>query len=117
MSTRGTPRVVLVGKQKNHQDYVDICNIISDIRPNQIPREFLHTVFITTQNNRCHELSSKQLSNGVDYENIERYLLDLGIRLPDVQLVEIVIDLEGAQRALKKEVSILDTILNETQVK
>lgn len=117
MSARGTPKVVLVGKQKNHQDYVDICNIISDIRPNQIPREFLHAVLVTTLSNHCHELSNKQLINGVDYENIERYLQDLGIRLPDVQLVEIVIDLDRAQKALKKEVSILDTILNEVHPK
>ena len=117
MPAYSTPRVVLVGKQKNHQDYVDICNIISDIRPSQIPREFLHTVFVTTQNDRCHELSNKQLMNGVDYENIERYLQDLGIRLPDVQLVEIVIDLERAQSALKHEVSVLDTILNQVHVK
>lgn len=117
MSTYGNPRVVLVGKQKNHQDYVDLCNIISDIRPNQIPREFLHTVLVTTQNNHRHELSSKQLSNGVDYENIERYLIDLGIRLPDVRLVEIVIDLERAQKALNQEVSMLTTILSESQPK
>jgi hypothetical protein len=98
MSAYGNPRVVLVGKQKNHQDYVDLCNLISDIRPSQIPREFIHTVLVTTQNNRLHELSNKQLSNGVDYENIEQYLSELGIKIPDVQLVEIV----QVQRAKKR---------------
>lgn len=117
MSTYGTPRVVLVGKQRNHQDYLDLCNLISDIRPNQIPREFLHSVLVTTTNNRKHELSTKQLKNGVDYENIEKYLIDLGIRLPDVQLVEIVIDLERAQKALNTEVSVLTSILKEPNIK
>jgi len=114
MSAYGNPRVVLVGKQKNHQDYVDLCNLISDIRPSQIPREFIHTVLVTTQNNRLHELSNKQLSNGVDYENIEQYLSELGIKIPDVQLVEIVIDLEKTQQTLNHDVKVaLNDILRD----
>lgn len=113
MPAYSTPRVVLVGKQRNHQDYNDICDIISDIRPSQIPREFVHKVLVTTQNNKRHELNNKQLRNGVDYENIERYLTDLGIRLPDVKLVEIVIDLEKTQNALLQDTAILNNILKE----
>lgn len=115
MSTyNAVPRVVMVGKQKNSRDYTELCTLISEIRPAQIPRDFLHKVIITTNSNRQHEIQGVQLSSGVDYENIEKYVTNLGIKLSDVSLVEIVIDLEKTQQALNHDVkSTLDNILSE----
>lgn len=105
MSTYSAPpRVVMVGKQKNSRDYADLCNLISEIRPAQIPKDFLHKVVITTYNNRQHELRGAILGGGVDYDNIEKYVTDLGIKITDVALVEIVIDLEKTQQALNHDV-------------
>lgn len=115
MSTYSAPpRVVMVGKQKNSRDYAELCGLISEIRPAQIPRDFLYKVIITTYSSRQHEVKGAQLSGGVDYENIEKYVTDLGIKLTDVALVEIVIDLEKTQQALNHDVKVaLDDILRD----
>lgn len=98
---KGTPKVVLLGKQTNSKDAdSSIKNILSEIGPSDIPCEFLHTIVINTEDGNKYKISdSKQ---DISYAHIEKYIATLGLKEP-IESIEIVVDLDKIKRHLEEE--------------
>jgi len=73
----------------------------------------LDSVFLTLVDETKYQVSSDMLENGVDYENLDRYIERLGLNA-DIKLIEIIIDLDATKSVLKDASgSYLDDLFND----
>lgn len=107
-----TPKIVMMGKGSAGNTTVN--DIIRTIQPSMIPSNLLHGLYVTLYNDQRYRVQNADLGEGLDYEQIERYLTNMGVTT-DIKLVEVVIDLDAVQ-AMLKELSdeILDPIFYPT---
>ena len=107
-----TPQVVILGKGKQ-SELKATHNLIKSIQPSSVPPELLDSVFLTLADETKYQVSSDMLENGVDYENLDRYVERLGLNA-DIKLIEIIIDLDATKTVLKDASgSYLDDLFNE----
>jgi hypothetical protein len=107
-----TPQVVILGKGKQ-SELKATHNLIKSIQPSSVPPELLDSVFLTLADETKYQVSSDMLENGVDYENLDRYIERLGLNA-DIKLIEIIIDLDATKAVLKDASgSYLDNLFNE----
>jgi hypothetical protein len=107
-----TPQVVILGKGKQ-SELKATHNLIKSIQPSSVPPELLDSVFLTLADETKYQVSSDMLENGVDYENLDRYIERLGLNA-DIKLIEIIIDLDATKTVLKDASgSYLDDLFNE----
>lgn len=108
---KGTPKVVLLGKQSKIEDKDLVNSILSKIEPSELPTEFLHKIVINTVDGSSYNINDKQ--KYISYSNIEQYVKQLGIK-EDIESIEIVIDLDKIRQHLEKETnSILENIFKD----
>ena len=106
-----TPQVVILGKGKQ-SELKATHNLIKSIQPSSVPPELLDSVFLTLVDETKYQVSSDMLENGVDYENLDRYIERLGLNA-DIKLIEIIIDLDATKTVLKDASgSYLDDLFN-----
>lgn len=107
-----TPKILIVGVGKNAG--TDAINaIISTVEPTQIPCVLLEGMYVTLNDGTKYKVEKQYLGEGVDYRNIEQSLSKLGIR-KDIRLIEIVIDLDAAQRLFARHsADILDPLFED----
>jgi hypothetical protein len=106
-----TPQVVILGKGKQ-SELKATHNLIKSIQPSSVPPELLDSVFLTLADETKYQVSSDMLENGVDYENLDRYIERLGLNA-DIKLIEIIIDLDATKTVLKDASgSYLDDLFN-----
>lgn len=107
-----TPQVVILGKGKQ-SELKATHNLIKSIQPSSVPPELLDSVFLTLADETKYQVSSDMLENGVDYENLDRYIERLGLNA-DIKLIEIIIDLDATKSVLKDASgSYLDDLFND----
>lgn len=107
-----TPQVVILGKGKQ-SELKATHNLIKSIQPSSVPPELLDSVFLTLADETKYQVSSDMLENGVDYENLDRYIERLGLNA-DIKLIEIIIDLDATKAVLTDASgSYLDNLFNE----
>ena len=107
-----TPQVVILGKGKQ-SELKATHNLIKSIQPSSVPPELLDSVFLTLADETKYQVSSDMLENGVDYENLDRYIERLGLNA-DIKLIEIIIDLDATKVALTDASgSYLDNLFND----
>ncbi|MDA8897452.1 hypothetical protein N9I83_00285 [bacterium] len=107
-----TPQVVILGKGKQ-SELKATHNLIKSIQPSSVPPELLDSVFLTLVDETKYQVSSDMLENGVDYENLDRYIERLGLNA-DIKLIEIIIDLDATKSVLKDASgSYLDDLFND----
>ena len=107
-----TPQVVILGKGKQ-SELKATHNLIKSIQPSSVPPELLDSVFLTLADETKYQVSSDMLENGVDYENLDRYIERLGLNA-DIKLIEIILDLDATMVALlDASGSYLDNLFND----
>ena len=107
-----TPQVVILGKGKQ-SELKATHNLIKSIQPSSVPPELLDSVFLTLADETKYQVSSDMLENGVDYENLDRYIERLGLNA-DIKLIEIIIDLDATKTVLRDASgSYLDDLFND----
>jgi hypothetical protein len=110
-----TPKIVMMGKGSvgNGSEIKLVNSIIKTIQPSVIPSNLLHGLFVTLDNDQRYKVSGADLGEGLDYDEIERYLINMGLNR-EIKLVEVVIDLDAVQNMLKEQTDqILDPIFNQ----
>lgn len=108
-----TPKIVMMGKGTAGNRAVN--EIIRTIQPSMIPSNLLHGLFVTLDDNQRYRVQNADLGEGLDYGQIERYLINMGITR-DIKTVEVVIDLDAVQIMLKDlSAEILDPIFYPTR--
>lgn len=95
------PKVVLLGKNSGTESE-KTQKILASINPEEIPGEFLYSVFVTSTNGTKYQLDKKNLRKGISYKNIDESIRKLNIK-ENVDTIEIVIDLAKVQTKLDQQ--------------
>jgi hypothetical protein len=95
------PKVVLLGKNSGEESE-KTQKILASINPEEIPGEFLYSVFITSTNGTRYQLDKKNLKRGISYKNIDETIRKLKVK-GEVDVIEIVIDLGKVQTKLDEQ--------------
>lgn len=107
-----TPQVVILGKGKQ-SELKATHNLIKSIQPSSVPPELLDSVYLTLVDETRYQISSDMLQAGIDYENMDRYVDQLGLQA-DIKLIEVIIDLDATKSVLSEaSSSYLDNLFNE----
>ena len=107
-----TPQVVILGKGKQ-SELKATHNLIKSIQPSSVPPELLDSVYLTLVDETRYQISSDMLQAGIDYENMDRYIDQLGLQA-DIKLIEVIIDLDATKSVLSEAYSsYLDNLFNE----
>ena len=107
-----TPQVVILGKGKQ-SELKATHNLIKSIQPSSVPPELLDSVYLTLVDDTRYQISAEMLKAGIDYENMDRYVDQLGLQA-DIRLIEVIIDLDATKNVLSEaSSSYLDTLFNE----
>lgn len=107
-----TPQVVILGKGKQ-SELKATHNLIKSIQPSSVPPELLDSVYLTLVDETRYQISSDMLQAGIDYENMDRYIDQLGLQA-DIKLIEVIIDLDATKSVLSEaSSSYLDNLFNE----
>lgn len=94
-----TPQVVILGKGKQ-SELKATHNLIKSIQPSSVPPELLDSVFLTLVDDSRFKIESAQImEHGIDYENLDRYVAQLGLQ-SDIRLIEIIVDLDATKSKL-----------------
>lgn len=98
-----SPKIIIVGKgsSKNTQK---VQSFISTFEPKSIPSKFLYAVYLYKHDHTVYQADLSYLSQGIDYENFQTQINKMGVKLDDILLIEIVVDLDKAQDNLSTEV-------------
>lgn len=107
-----TPQVVILGKGKQ-SELKATHKLIKSIQPSSVPPELLDSVYLTLVDETRYQISSDMLQAGIDYENMDRYIDQLGLQA-DIKLIEVIIDLDATKSVLSEaSSSYLDNLFNE----
>ena len=107
-----TPQVVILGKGKQ-SELKATHNLIKSIQPSSVPPELLDSVFLTLVDDTRYQVSKEMLKSGIDYENMDKYVDQLGLQA-DIRLIEVIIDLDATKSVLSEaSSSYLDNLFNE----
>ena len=107
-----TPQVVILGKGKQ-SELKATHNLIKSIQPSSVPPELLDSVYLTLVDETRYQISSDMLQDSIDYENMDRYVDQLGLQA-DIKLIEVIIDLDATKSVLSEaSSSYLDNLFNE----
>lgn len=80
-----------------------IKDIIASIEPSSIPGEMLDSMVVQMCDHTKFKIDKRYLKDGLNYNNIEKQLSKFGIT-KDVDQIEIVIDLDLANRLISEGV-------------
>lgn len=107
-SNDDVPRIMLIGKTSSASDTTKIKQILANMEPNDIPKELIHSIMITTDDGNVFNVA--EVKQDISYSNIEQYIHRLKIK-GRVKLVEILINLDLVKQALEiKSNTILDKV-------
>ncbi len=99
--TDSGPEIILLGRKSGEDSETQhLFELLQQIRPNCVPREVLHSLFITLENDKQIKINTEIVTQDIEYKNLSEYLEKLGI-LENVAKIEVVVDLEKTQTLLE----------------
>jgi hypothetical protein len=110
--SKSAPQVVLLGKGKSdHTD--EMSKLIDDIKPENIPAQFLEGVYVTTPSGKKYQIDPRLYADrGLNYKNVGDYIDTLKLNINESpETIEVVIDLDATKKILSKSVKSLTDIL------
>lgn len=99
MVTSGSARVVLIGKSKNKNKTQS--NILQDINPTEIPKEFINKITLTFEGDQEIEFDPTGLKENFTVDGMNDWLSKVD-KKGHVKLVEITLDLDLIMQSLQK---------------
>jgi hypothetical protein len=112
MSRKNKPDVILLAKssKKNKKQRSNIIEYIQQKDDPIIPLNLVEGIFISLVSGEKYKISKKAIRTDIVLEDITDILGGLGVP-DDIQTVEIVLDIEDAEKAIVDETrSILDKV-------
>lgn len=91
--SRPNPKIVLLADMKDLKNTNFDLDILRDIQPTQIPREFIVRVDVTFSGGRVVEFDTSRINKNFTVEEIQDFLYEFD-RGGLVRLIEITLDLE-----------------------
>jgi hypothetical protein len=97
------PKVVILGKGKASGSK-KMQQMLTQIELSEIPGNLLDSMFVTMSDSTKYKIEKKHIQNGVSYAHIDEHLEKIGITR-DVNVIELVIDFDKAQKVLDAELA------------
>lgn len=99
--TDSGPEIILLGRKSGEDSETQhLFELLQKIRPNCVPREVLHSLFITLENDKQIKINTEIVTRDIEYSGLSEYLEKLGI-MENVAKIEVVVDLEKTQLLLE----------------
>lgn len=99
--TDSGPEIVLLGRKAGKDSETQhLFELLQQIKPNCVPRDVLHSLFITLEDDRQIKINTDVVTDDIEYKHLTKYLEKLGI-LENVHRIEVVVDLEKTQLLLE----------------
>ena len=95
------PEIILLGRKSGKDTETHrLFELLQQIRPNCVPKEVLHSLYITLDNDKQIKINTEVVTEDIEYRNLSKYLQRLGIE-DNVYKIEVVVDLEKTQLLLE----------------
>tara|TARA_Y100000385_G_C12556590_1_gene410243 strand:- start:80 stop:424 length:345 start_codon:yes stop_codon:yes gene_type:complete len=95
------PEIILLGRKSGEDSETHhLFELLQQIRPNCVPKEVLHSLYITLYNDKQIKINTEIVTEDIEYRNLATYLEKLGIQ-DDVSKIEVVVDLEKTKLLLE----------------
>ena len=99
--TDSGPEIVLLGRKSGKESATHhLFELLQKIRPNCVPKEVLHGMFVTLEGDRQIKISTDSVTEDIEYRHLTKYLEKLGI-LDEVHRIDVIVDLEKTQLLLE----------------
>ena len=99
--TDSGPEIVLLGRKAGTESETQhLFELLQQIRPNCVPKEVLHSLFVTLDDEKQIKINTEVVTEDIQYKHLTKYLEKLGI-LENVHRIEVVVDLEKTQTLLE----------------
>jgi hypothetical protein len=99
--TDSGPEIVLLGRKAGTESETQhLFELLQQIRPNCVPKEVLHSLFVTLDDDKQIKINTEVVTEDIQYKHLTKYLEKLGI-LENVHRIEVVVDLEKTQNLLE----------------
>ena len=93
--------IVLLGRKAGTESETQhLFELLQQIRPNCVPKEVLHSLFVTLDDDKQIKINTEVVTEDIQYKHLTKYLEKLGI-LENVHRIEVVVDLEKTQNLLE----------------
>lgn len=99
MITSGAARVVLIGKSKNGKTKSN--NILQDINPTEIPKQYIDRITVTFDTEQVMEFDTANLEQNFTVDGMTEWLNKID-RKGRIQLVEVTLDLDLIMTSLQE---------------
>ena len=99
MLTNGAARVVLIGKSKNGKTKSN--NILQDINPTEIPKQYIDSITVTFDTDQVMEFDTTNLEENFTVDGMTEWLNKID-RKGRIQLVEVTLDLDLIMTSLQE---------------
>lgn len=95
------PEIILLGRKAGEDSETQhLFELLQQIRPNCVPKEVLHSLYITLEDDQQVKINTDLVTEDIEYRFLSKYLETLGI-LENVLRIEVVVDLEKTQALLE----------------
>lgn len=95
------PEIILLGRKSGQDSETHhLFELLQQIRPNCVPKEVLHSLYITLDNDKQIKINTELVTEDIEYRNLATYLEKLGIQ-DIVFKIEVVVDLEKTKLLLE----------------
>ena len=99
--TDSGPEIVLLGRKAGTESETQhLFELLQQIRPNCVPKEVLHSLFVTLDDEKQIKINTEVVTEDIQYKHLTKDLEKLGI-LENVHRIEVVVDLEKTQLLLE----------------
>lgn len=102
MTNKSEPAKVTLLAKGTVKKHSEIFKSLESIEPEHIPGNLIHDLYVTLNDDTKYKIDQKYYADGLDYKNIEAFLVGIGIK-NDIALIEIIINLESAQKVVGSE--------------
>ena len=80
--TDSGPEIVLLGrKSRDDEETRNLFELLQQVRPDCVPREVLHSLFLTLEDDRQIKINTELVETDIEYKNLTKYLEKMGIRV------------------------------------
>jgi hypothetical protein len=100
--SRSGPRIMLLAKMSDVRNINFDMDILKDIQPTEIPRDFIVRVDVTFSTGKRMEFDTSRINRNFTVDEIQDFLHEYD-RNGLVQLIEITLDLEKIYKTIQQD--------------
>lgn len=102
MISNGSARVVLVGKSRNKSKYKGKNNILAEVNPTEIPKEFIEKISVSFKDGEVVDFNTQSLKENFTMKDMQSWLNQIDTK-GNITQVEVALDLDLIYDTIQKD--------------